>query len=109
MKVGVWKRAAASMLAAALVFTGMDVSGLAVVQAEETNLFTDGDFGDDGSSFWSDDRTISRMQRGRRRIRLITTSGPQMERTAVWESILRQTAVSACMRRSTRLLREITS
>ena len=57
MKVGVWKRAAASMLAAALVFTGMDVSGLAVVQAEETNLFTDGDFGDDGSSFWSDDRT----------------------------------------------------
>ena len=57
MKVGAWKRAAASMLAAALVFTGMDVSGLAVVQAAETNLFTDGDFGDDGSSFWSDDRT----------------------------------------------------
>lgn len=27
MKVGVWKRAVASMLAAALVFTGMDVSG----------------------------------------------------------------------------------
>lgn len=78
MKVGAWKRAAASMLAAALVFTGMDVSGLAVVQAEETNLFTDGDFGDDGSvSGQMTGHGISRMQRGRRRIRLITTSGPQ--------------------------------
>ena len=52
-----WKRTAASAMAAALVLTGVNTSGIGVeAKAETANLFTDGDLGDDGSSFWSEDR-----------------------------------------------------
>lgn len=52
-----WKRAAASVLAATLVLTGANVLEIGVeAKAETVNLFADGDFGDDGSSFWVDDR-----------------------------------------------------
>lgn len=52
-----WKRTAASAMAAALVLTGVNTSGIGVeAKAETVNLFTDGDLGDDGSDFWSDDR-----------------------------------------------------
>mgnify|MGYP003288537169 FL=1 len=52
-----WKRTAASAMAAALVLTGVNTSGIGVeAKAETVNLFTDGDLGDDGSSFWSEDR-----------------------------------------------------
>ena len=52
-----WKRVAASALAATLVLTGANVSGIDVeAKAEIVNLFADGDLGDDGSSFWANDR-----------------------------------------------------
>ena len=52
-----WKKGLA--LWCAVTLTAGGVSGLTRmehVQAEETNLFADGDMGDDGSSFWSDNR-----------------------------------------------------
>ena len=40
-----------------IVLTGVNTSGIGVeAKAETVNLFTDGDLGDDGSDFWSDDR-----------------------------------------------------
>ena len=54
MEKGMWRRIAAVALATTLVWTGIDFSGLAVTaKAEETNLFVDGDFGDDeGDDLW---------------------------------------------------------
>ena len=61
MEKGMWRRIAAVALATTLVWTGMDFSGLAVTaKAEETNLFVDGDFGDDeGDDLWGETWSFS--------------------------------------------------
>ncbi len=55
MRRKAWKRVAAAVLAAALVFTSGNFSKMTVdAKAEMVNLFTDGDLGDAGGDFWSD-------------------------------------------------------
>lgn len=49
-----WKRGMAFLCATALIAGSLTEFGpLTRVKAEETNLFTDGDMGDDGSDFWT--------------------------------------------------------
>lgn len=54
---GQWRRFAAAMLAATLVFTGMNLEGGSLTaKAEDVNLFVNGDLGDDdGEVFWDSD------------------------------------------------------
>ena len=55
MRRKAWKRVAAAVLAAALVFTSGNFSKMTVdAKAETVNLFADGDLGDAGGDFWSD-------------------------------------------------------
>ena len=53
---GMWKRVVATSLAAMLAFGGLDFGAVSLVaKAESTNLFVDGDFGDDDTDdFWND-------------------------------------------------------
>lgn len=52
MKKRDWKRSLAFLCATALIAGNLSEFGpLTRVKAEETNLFTDGDMGDDGSDF----------------------------------------------------------
>ncbi len=54
MKKRDWKRGLAFACVAALIAGNLSESGpLSRVNAEETNLFTGGDMGDDGSEFWT--------------------------------------------------------
>ncbi len=54
MKRRDWKRGLAFLCATALIAGSLTEFGpLTRVKAEETNLFTDGDMGDDGSDFWT--------------------------------------------------------
>ena len=54
MKKRDWKRGLAFACVAALIAGNLSESGpLSCVNAEETNLFTGGDMGDDGSEFWT--------------------------------------------------------
>lgn len=54
MKKRDWKRGLAFVCATALIAGSLSEFGpLTRVKAEETNLFTDGDMGDDGSDFWN--------------------------------------------------------
>lgn len=54
MKKRDWKRGLAFACVAALIAGNLSESGpLTQVKAEETNLFTDGDMGDDGSDLWT--------------------------------------------------------
>lgn len=54
MKKRDWKRSLAFLCATALIAGRLSEFGpLTRVKAEETNLFTDGDMGDDGSDFWN--------------------------------------------------------
>ena len=54
MKKRDWKRSLAFLCATALIAGSLSEFGpLTRVKAEETNLFTDGDMGDDGSDFWN--------------------------------------------------------
>lgn len=58
MKKRTWKRMGAALLAAALVVTGIDGTGLGArslsmtAQAESANLLSNGDMGDDGVDLW---------------------------------------------------------
>lgn len=54
MKKRDWKRSLAFLCATALIAGSLSEFGpLTLVKAEETNLFTDGDMGDDGSDLWT--------------------------------------------------------
>lgn len=54
MKKKDWKRSLAFVCATALIAGSLSEFGpLTRVKAEETNLFTDGDMGDDGSNLWT--------------------------------------------------------
>ena len=54
MKKRDWKRSLAFVCATALIAGSLSEFGpLTQVKAEETNLFTDGDMGDDGSDLWT--------------------------------------------------------
>ena len=54
MKKRDWKRSLAFVCATALIAGSLSEFGpLTRVKAEETNLFTDGDMGDDGSNLWT--------------------------------------------------------
>lgn len=54
MKKRDWKRSLAFLCATALIAGSLSEFGpLTRVKAEEPNLFTDGDMGDDGSDFWN--------------------------------------------------------
>ena len=85
-----WKKITAFVLAAFMAVTLPNVPhNKYELRAENVNLFTDGDLGDDTSDdLWGESPWSLEVKAGTRRTTLITANMPRTERQAAWGFII---------------------